>query len=303
MRNTPSFLRNALFVVGLVAVLAAPFMVTTLAQGQADEHQVTVLKRDGTRVSGRLEALGDGYVWVRASQADQQKLPLGDVLVVDFVAGASGLPETELSHARGAEHVLVLRDSSIVKGRLLGMQGGLGSGGGDTKRVASFQETGSGQTRTVEADRIGRIYLGNYSKATTESAQAAKSEQTADVPGGAIRVPANQEWTATPVTVREGERITFSVTGQITLSATEGDAAGAAGSLKARTAANAPLPANYAGCLIARIGNSKPFAIGDISTPIPMPASGQLYLGINDDDVADNRGEFYVTLSRGGQSR
>ena len=79
--------------------------------------------------------------------------------------------------------------------------------------------------------------------------------------------------------------------------------AGPAGSLEARTAANAPVQGNYAGCLIARVGNSKPFAIGDISTPITMPASGQLYLGINDDDVADNRGEFYVKLSRGRQSR
>ena len=34
-----------------------------------------------------------------------------------------------------------------------------------------------------------------------------------------------------------------------------------------------------------------------------MPADGQLYLGINDDEVADNRGEFVVTTQRVNRRR
>ena len=50
--------------------------------------------------------------------------------------------------------------------------------------------------------------------------------------------------------------------------------------------------------LIARIGNAAPFPIGDVST-VTMPAAGQLFLGVNDDEVSDNRGEFLVNVSRG----
>jgi len=38
-------------------------------------------------------------------------------------------------------------------------------------------------------------------------------------------------------------------------------------------------------------------AAGNNTEPVTMPAAGQLYLGINDDEVGDNRGEFIVSLS------
>ena len=92
--------------------------------------------------------------------------------------------------------------------------------------------------------------------------------------------------------------MTFNVSGQVQLSDDAGDVAHSAGSLKQRRAAGSPLPQNFAGALIAKVGNSAPFPIGDVTTPVTMPADGQLYLGINDDEVSDNRGEFIVQLSR-----
>jgi hypothetical protein len=47
-----------------------------------------------------------------------------------------------------------------------------------------------------------------------------------------------------------------------------------------------------AGALIGRVGNSQPFGIGDQKTALGMPATGQLFLGINDDHCGDNRGQF-----------
>ena len=41
---------------------------------------------------------------------------------------------------------------------------------------------------------------------------------------------------------------------------------------------------------------SQPFGIGD-QTSIVVPASGLLYLGINDDNVSDNSGQFQVVIS------
>jgi hypothetical protein len=54
----------------------------------------------------------------------------------------------------------------------------------------------------------------------------------------------------------------------------------------------APIPGALAGALIGRVGNGQPFAIGDQTIALPMPAAGQLFLGINDDHCADNRGQF-----------
>ena len=56
------------------------------------------------------------------------------------------------------------------------------------------------------------------------------------------------------------------------------------------------MPNALAGALIGRVGNSPPFAIGD-QTSIEAPAAGQLFLGINDDNVSDNSGQFYVTIN------
>jgi hypothetical protein len=264
-----------------------------------DEHQVTVLKRDGSRASGLLEGVdANGIVYVRTSLAEQHKIPLSEVVVIDFVDGASGLPETETAPARGKEHVMVLRDSSIVKGRFIETRGGKGSGD-DGPRIVYFQPSGAPKAQEYAADRVGRIYLGNYPSSSAASAET----RPASAPAGAIHVPANQDWTPTPVRVREGERLRFQVDGEIGLSDAEGDVAGAAGSMKGRKAANAPLAENPVGCLIARIGNSAPFAIGNTEAPMTMPATGQLFLGINDDHVADNRGEFAVSISRAARSR
>ena len=51
------------------------------------------------------------------------------------------------------------------------------------------------------------------------------------------------------------------------------------------------------GGLIGRVGNSAPFPIGSTTSPIPMPASGRLYLGVNDDFLQDNSGNFDVNIA------
>jgi hypothetical protein len=115
-------------------------------------------------------------------------------------------------------------------------------------------------------------------------------------------VAANRQWTPTGLVVRQGERISFATTGRITLSTDAADVAGPAGALNQRLAAGAPLPQSLAGALIGRIGSGAPFGIGD-QTSVPMPGSGALFLGINDDEVSDNAGQFYVVIARPPQRR
>lgn len=114
-------------------------------------------------------------------------------------------------------------------------------------------------------------------------------------PAQTIRVNSQQRWTDTGLTVRQGDIITFSSQGQIQMSDNPQDLAGAAGAVSRRMAPDAPIKSVFAGALIAQIGGYPPVAIGD-QRQITAPVSGRMYLGVNDDYLQDNRGEFIVTI-------
>lgn len=116
-------------------------------------------------------------------------------------------------------------------------------------------------------------------------------------PTRTITVAANQLWTPTGIRVNQGDRLQIQTTGQISLRQNDPkDVAISAGSLLQRYAANSPMPRALAGALIGRIDSGQPFGIGN-QTSIVAPASGLLYLGVNDDVVNDNSGQFSVTIS------
>ena len=48
--------------------------------------------------------------------------------------------------------------------------------------------------------------------------------------------------------------------------------------------------------LRGRIGNGEPFSIGDTTNAFDMPASGRLFLGVNDDHYPDNSGNYVVKV-------
>ena len=112
-----------------------------------------------------------------------------------------------------------------------------------------------------------------------------------------ITVPSTQQWTSTGIRVNQGDRLQFQSSGEINLRpANQNDRANVAGSLTGRTAPNSPIPSALAGALIGRIDSGQPFGIGN-QTSIAAPASGILYLGINDDLLTDNSGQFSVRIS------
>ena len=114
--------------------------------------------------------------------------------------------------------------------------------------------------------------------------------------GEFIRVEGNQPWTDAGLTVRAGDTITFDAQGTVRISNNRNDIAGAGGTLSGRREASAPLANQVAGALIARIGNSPPLFIGNRRS-VRAPFSGRLYLGVNDDYLEDNSGDFQVTVS------
>jgi YD repeat-containing protein len=115
-----------------------------------------------------------------------------------------------------------------------------------------------------------------------------------------IQVNSQVRWTDTGLNVRAGDIVTFQSSGQIRMSDDQGDMANPAGSVRGRTAPDAPILGQSAGALIARIAGYSPIFIGG-RTSVTVPVSGRLYLSVNDDHLPDNAGSFTVTV--GIQSR
>jgi hypothetical protein len=273
-------------------------VVTSFAAIVGADEPVTAMMRNGERVAGPLEAIGDGWVWIREGGREtgtQRKLPQNQVVVLDFVGSAAGLPETELREARGPGHLLLLRDGSSHKGQLVRVEGGEGAAGVNSKLTFVFRAE-KGDERRLATSEIARLYLGNYPGAAPGTATGPPPPASTPPAPGEVVVAANQAWTDAGLVVRKGQRINFSAQGEITLSANPQDKAVSAGSLTGRRAQRAPLPSVLAGALIARIGTTQPFPIGN-QPMVAMPGSGRLYLGINDDELGDNTGEFRVKMT------
>jgi Ca2+-binding EF-hand superfamily protein len=117
----------------------------------------------------------------------------------------------------------------------------------------------------------------------------------------AIKVNAQQRWTDAGIDVRAGDVITFDSSGSIVMSGNAADTANPGGSTTGRRAPDAPILNQLAGGLVARIGNYGTIWIGDRRT-LTAPTSGRLYLGVNDDHLPDNRGEFTVIVGLQGRT-
>ena len=269
----------------ILGVLAIALTFTAAAQAQ---ENATLIMRSGDRVTGQLIDHG-GVGFTMRVNGEERRIPTNDVAVIDF----SGAPMTDADWARlsGGGHYIWLRTGEVINGTFFDI-------GGTTPLNITFR-TGAGD-RQFASNEISRIVLGRPVSAvgTTGTPAPVAPPILTPATGGGIVVPAHQFWTATGVTVRRGELITFATSGEIQLSTDASDIAGSAGSRNNRTAPNAPLPSNLTGALIGRIDNGPAFAIGN-QTSVRMPAAGVLYLGINDDHVADNRGEFRVEIRRG----
>jgi hypothetical protein len=78
--------------------------------------------------------------------------------------------------------------------------------------------------------------------------------------------------------------------------ASEGeDVATPGGAYSGRRAPQAPMPRQVAGALIGQI-NGRVFLIGN-RRQVEAPSTGRLYLGVNDDHLEDNTGDYQVRVN------
>jgi hypothetical protein len=205
------------------------------------------------------------------------------LLVVAFV---SALPMTAVAD------VLVLRNGSRVQGELISVRGG----------VIEFEERrGVGSGRTVRYDRgdVVRIELDSY---------PGNDNYNDRYPGGGfagrpaglrerqVIVAANQPWTDSGIDVRPGQTVYFEARGEIRWGRDRRD--GPAGERDSPNNPNRPIGSRPAAALIGRVGNGNDdsFFIGANTGPVRVRSGGRLYLGVNDDFLQDNSGNFQVVV-------
>jgi hypothetical protein len=267
-------------------------MAVVAALPAGAQVHATVVTTDGERHTGNNVRfrVDRTYLAIRTSFEEDRRIDAPRLVYVDF----GGTPDVNVELS-GSQQAVVMRDGTVHKGQIIEL-GHQGEPGDQTAEFLVILRTADGEKRWP-VNQVARVYFkGSSAVATTGKG--------AQIPEGAgIAVPGNQQWTPTGMTVRRGDVLTFNTTGEVRLGTGEGaDVAGSGGSLARRYAEGAPLPRNYAGALIARVGNGQPFPIGD-QTRVTMPAAGQLFLGINDDHVPDNSGGFRVQITRGTRRR
>lgn len=183
---------------------------------------------------------------------------------------------------------LYLRDGSRLQGELIAVRNG----------TIEFEERrgfGGGRTLRLDRDEVVRIEFEN-----TRRGRGSNDFTTGGRPSGMRErntiVSADVAWNDTGVEVRAGQTIYFEAAGQVRWGRDRRD--GPAGERNSPSNPNRPMGNRNAAALIGKVGTGSNdyFFIGDDTGPVRMRSSGRLYLGINDDVLADNSGNFRVVV-------
>jgi hypothetical protein len=180
--------------------------------------------------------------------------------------------------------VLYLRNGQRISGEVVGMRNG-------TIEFEERRSFGGGRTLRFDRDEVDRIefennrYGGNYNNNTGGRPSGMREKQTI--------VSADVAWNDTGIDVRAGQTVFFEATGQVRWGKDRRD--GPEGEHNSPNNPNRPMGNRNAAALIGRIGNDT-FYIGDEKGPVRLRSTGRLYLGVNDDVLTDNSGNFRVVV-------
>ena len=180
---------------------------------------------------------------------------------------------------------LLLRNGSRVQGELVAVRNG-------TIEFEERRSFGGSRTLRFDRDEVARIEIEDY-----------RNNSSSDFPNGNGRpsgmrekqviVSGDVDWNDTGLDVRAGQSVYFEATGQVRWGKDRRD--GPAGERNSPSNPNRPMGNRNAAALIGRIGNDM-FFIGDDTGPVRIRNSGRLQLGINDDVLTDNSGNFRVVV-------
>ena len=189
-----------------------------------------------------------------------------------------------------AADTLYLRNGQRVEGELLGYRNG----------QIEFEERRSyGGTRALRFDRdeVDRIDFENRRFTNNNNSSNNSGNSFGGRPSGMrerqVTVSADVPWNDAGIEVRAGQTVYFEAQGRVRWGRDRQD--GPAGERNSPSNPNRPMGNRNAAALIGKIGNDM-FFIGDETGPVRIRSAGRLYLGVNDDVLADNTGNFRVVV-------
>jgi hypothetical protein len=288
----------------IFALVAALMGASALMLAQAQiAGQVTFILTNGDRVTGDIAstseaspAMPNGELNLETRDGDERSFGQEMAAVIDY---AGGVPATEeLAALPDQGQMVAFRNGTNAQGRMVMLRE-------DTLRWTNM----SGRIEEIAVSAVSRIYLDpaaarrvfEYQPAAPAAAMPRAGRQV----DGSIVVLATQPWTDTGMTVRRGDRLQFTVTGEIRVALGDGGLSSPDGTTS-QPRIGLPVQSLPVGGLIGRVGSGQAFSIGSAPLPVTMPADGRLMLGINDSNFQDNDGYFTVltgTAARTGPGR
>jgi len=282
----------------VVLVASAGLYTLTAAE------RVTVVLTSGERRSGEVVATGNdnaafvGGQFRLIENGQEHAIPIEQIAVIDFTGGTPSPLELSRVAPNTGGQTAIMRSGHAQAGKFVNIIRG------DT-----LLWDHAGNQEQYPLRDVSRVYL---NPASARSVYNVERERGGVAVGGAaigtgtsgtltggttINVPANQAWTDSGITVNAGDRVMFQASGTINYGRSEGQTATPDGGGERRS--NYPDPSVPVGALIGKVGNNgQPFAIGNQRQALSMPASGRLFLGVNDNERADNGGAFTVIVAK-----
>lgn len=270
-----------------------PVMVGILALGAAEAfaQSATVVLRNGERFQAEVMDMGRGLSF--RVNGTPRSVPINEVVLLDFGGDGRNVAVEEVTKVSSTGPLVVMRNGEQFNASLRDLTG---------KPLEAVFSNG----RRASLSDVARIYLAPVNNVpgfpavatSTSGSQQPAAPQAPQAPSRArsVVVPSNVQWTNTGINVSRGQLVRFEPSGEIRLSFNGDDIARPAGAVSNRQSGNAPIPTIPAGALIGRINNGQPFPIGDSTQAIQMPENGRLFLGVNDDHVADNSGNYVARI-------
>jgi hypothetical protein len=181
---------------------------------------------------------------------------------------------------------LHLRDGSRVQGELISVRNG----------TIEFEERrgfGGGRTLRFDRDEVVRIEFDNRGGGGNDGGSG--GGRPSGMRERQVIVSADVPWNDSGVDVRAGQTIYFNASGEVRWGRDRRD--GPEGEKNSPSNPGRPMSNRNAAALIGRIGSANDlFYIGADNGPIRVRSSGRLYLGVNDDFLQDNSGNFRVVV-------
>jgi hypothetical protein len=178
---------------------------------------------------------------------------------------------------------LVFRNGRRVEGELIGVRDGL----------IEFQEL-EGRQRVVRVprDEVRSIEI--------DDRHGRPNDMTSERPRGLrereVIVSGDLQFVDSGIDVRSGQSLYFESIGNVWWK--KGHKDGPEGERNSPYNPGRPMPRRPAAALIGKIGEDSKdvFFIGSDRGPIRVQAAGRLFLGVNDDHIPDNHGNFRVVV-------